>query len=337
MTVPPQTLDLLRRGIAAAQAANRPEATRLLRQVTQDAPDVVEGWSWLAFATEDALERVGSMQRVAELDPEDEASRDWLQRNGFPVRSLEPHDRDDSISALWDSPEELESVPEERWDTAAASDSTSSSGMAAPSRATNETADPRGEQDQGFTPLPRTASSPDFKSLMEELAHETTSDRLVEGLEAQGDPEPTTAAETLAEPQPELGATPTPTVRAPRVLLVHSDLSTAKLLRLGFEQLGCSVFHCAEQGDALQHATRHSPDLIFSGGDESGSDPFELCRSLKALPETAGVAFVLHLPGAGVMARLKARSVGVDELLTGALEAETVAALFQRRLGGVSA
>ncbi len=435
MSLPAETIEHLRRGISAAQADDRERAARLLREVTEKAPELVDAWSWLAFATDDALERVGSMQRVAELDPDNQAVREWLRRNGFPVRSSEPRDADASISELWEGdgdsrdasvetsdsvagrwePDELAPEPASEASFAglrlddddppqggfaalpgfgAAPEKQSGGTPGAPTLGSaldligsdeveRDAADREGqavsfaldedledledlEDDEAgpvdVQPLPRTASSPDFRSIMAELAgdpelyddsvggaasppREATPLDALDALAASeqptqvvsvpaADPTPPPAAQAQPSPDRRGGAAAPEATRphAPRVLIVHTDPTTSNLLRLGFEQAGCTVRRCSTEGDALQQATSETPDLVFSGPSTSEGDALELCRTLKTTPQTAGVAFVMHAPGAGMLKKLKARSVGVDELIDEELSVEIITGVFQRRL-----
>lgn len=376
VSVSQEVLDLLRRAVATAQDDQRTEATKMLQRVTREAPHLADAWSWLAYSTDDPLERVGSMQRVVSLDPENQDARNWLVRNGFPVQAPGATTGEDAeIDGMW--------VGEFERDRRRLLDRDQQAEAESEGQTVREESGDLDELDEvDFTPLPRSPSSPDFGELLRELdddqhpspsaiardapeispdvaRDETPAQSLALEVEARAD-EPFPDAESTGVglgALREAGASPANPLdlleaedssprlepeevveeaRRPRVLLLHADAASRSLLRTAFGQLGCSVSVARDQNDALQVATQQGPDLIVTSGEFEGGTASELCRTLKALPETAGVVLVVHQTSGGMLAKLRARTSGVDEFLTGELTSDALSELYERRLGKAS-
>ncbi len=73
---------ILQLGIEAAREGNREEARNLFSLLTRQEPNNVQGWLWLAGVADDADERRGALERVVELDPNNEMARRGLQAMG---------------------------------------------------------------------------------------------------------------------------------------------------------------------------------------------------------------------------------------------------------------
>jgi twitching motility two-component system response regulator PilG len=72
-------LNLLKQGIAAAKAGNKPLARHLLRKATELEPGNELAWLWLAGVTDSLEEVVACMQRVLEVNPTNERALAGLQ------------------------------------------------------------------------------------------------------------------------------------------------------------------------------------------------------------------------------------------------------------------
>ena len=65
-----QAYALLRDGIAAAKAGNKPLTRRLLRQVTELDPRNELAWLWLAGVAESTEDSLSCLNQVLEINPE---------------------------------------------------------------------------------------------------------------------------------------------------------------------------------------------------------------------------------------------------------------------------
>ncbi len=79
----PETL--LQLGIDAAREGNREEARNLFSLLTRQEPDNVQAWLWLAGVAEGPEQRRAALERVLELDPDNEMAIKGLQAMGAPL------------------------------------------------------------------------------------------------------------------------------------------------------------------------------------------------------------------------------------------------------------
>jgi hypothetical protein len=70
---------ILQLGIEAARENKKEEARQLFRLLTRQEPNNAQGWLWLAGVAESREERQAALERVIELDPENEMARTNLQ------------------------------------------------------------------------------------------------------------------------------------------------------------------------------------------------------------------------------------------------------------------
>ncbi|MCS6839285.1 MAG: hypothetical protein NZ699_12075 [Roseiflexus sp.] len=83
----PETL--LQLGIDAAREGNREEARNLFSLLTRQEPDNVQAWLWLAGVAEGPEQRRAALERVLELDPDNEMAIKGLQAMGVPLPKRE--------------------------------------------------------------------------------------------------------------------------------------------------------------------------------------------------------------------------------------------------------
>jgi len=67
--------DTTRKGITALKHGDTVRARELLRQAVEENPDDLKAWLWLSGAVETDEERIESLQRVLELNPDHEAAK----------------------------------------------------------------------------------------------------------------------------------------------------------------------------------------------------------------------------------------------------------------------
>jgi hypothetical protein len=77
---PTEIDSLLQDGIALAQASQRLEAGRVLRQVIDADPDRALAWMWLATVSDERDVRIEYLERALTLDPTNETARDAYAR-----------------------------------------------------------------------------------------------------------------------------------------------------------------------------------------------------------------------------------------------------------------
>lgn len=103
----------------------------------------------------------------------------------------------------------------------------------------------------------------------------------------------------------------------PSVLIVDDDPFIRKLIAITLEDV--AGFELAEAGDgaeALAVASRESPEMVFLDIDMPELDGLEVCRRLRAAPETASATIVILTAAAGDAAEREAEGAGADLFLT---------------------
>jgi len=103
----------------------------------------------------------------------------------------------------------------------------------------------------------------------------------------------------------------------PSVLIVDDDPFIRKLVATTLEDV--AGFELAEAGDgaeAVAVASREPPEMVFLDIDMPELDGLEVCRRLRAAPETASATIVILTAAAGDAAEREAELAGADLFLT---------------------
>jgi putative two-component system response regulator len=119
-----------------------------------------------------------------------------------------------------------------------------------------------------------------------------------------------------------------------RLLLVDDDAALRALLRTTFEAVAIELdeAHSAEAALAAVHAS--PPDAIVLDVRMPGMSGLELCRLLKADPETNGIGIVLLTGGEGG-SREEAEHAGADALVRKPFSPLELLAVVERLTGGL--
>jgi two-component system chemotaxis response regulator CheY len=102
-----------------------------------------------------------------------------------------------------------------------------------------------------------------------------------------------------------------------RVLIVDDDPFIRRLIATTLEDV--THFELLQAGDgeeALAVAARERPDLVFLDIDMPRLDGIEVCRRLRAAPETANATIVMLTAARGDEAERDAGEAGADLYLT---------------------
>lgn len=92
------------------------------------------------------------------------------------------------------------------------------------------------------------------------------------------------------------------------ILVVDDEPMARDLLRLMLERSGFKIIEAVDGYDALEKISQHRPDLIILDVMMPGIDGFEVCRTLRAQPDTAELPIIM------LSARTQAKSIqeGLD-------------------------
>ena len=109
----------------------------------------------------------------------------------------------------------------------------------------------------------------------------------------------------------------------PISILVVDDSPTAqRLIRMAVEAGGYRVLTAADGSEAIDVAMRERPDLVLLDIILPKKNGFQVCRHLKALPETCGIKVVLLSSKSHEMDILWGKRQGADGYLTKPFESD---------------
>ena len=124
---------------------------------------------------------------------------------------------------------------------------------------------------------------------------------------------------------------------SPQTVLVVDDSPTAqRIIRLAVEAGGYRVLSAADGAEAIEVAMREIPDLIVLDIILPKKNGFQVCRHLKAFPETCGIKVVLLSSKNHEMDILWGKRQGADGYLTKPFDAEQLVACIDAALRGES-
>jgi two-component system chemotaxis response regulator CheY len=103
----------------------------------------------------------------------------------------------------------------------------------------------------------------------------------------------------------------------PSVLIVDDDPFIRKLIATTLEDVaGFELAEAADGAEAVEVAARETPEMVFLDIDMPRLDGLEVCRRLRAAPDTASATIVMLTAAAGDAAEREAESAGADLFLT---------------------
>lgn len=103
----------------------------------------------------------------------------------------------------------------------------------------------------------------------------------------------------------------------PSTVLIVDDSPTAqRLIRMAVEAGGYRVLTASDGNEAIDVAIRERPDLVLLDIILPRKNGFQVCRHLKALPETCGIKVVLLSSKSHEMDILWGKRQGADGYLT---------------------
>jgi excisionase family DNA binding protein len=117
-----------------------------------------------------------------------------------------------------------------------------------------------------------------------------------------------------------------------RILLVDADARLLRALRRGLAKVlpGCEVETCENWIEALLRIGASPPDVVVIDLALPGLDGLEVCRTIKAHPQTAGVAVVALSSQGDRDMEEKARDAGAVTLLAKPVTASQLGQVLNR-------
>jgi twitching motility two-component system response regulator PilG len=307
--------ELLRAGIAAAKRGDKARARFLLRQAASLSDASALAWLWLASVAPSREEAIGHLEKALALDPGHERAREWLAKlqASRPQKSRRP----------WRCPLCLaEGVVE--------------MGQCPTCRSvlTLDDVDLLLHNEKADRDLLRRAINRLEALSGEEVGHEVhlrlglaylNLRRVYEGITRlrvasqlhPADKKLRSAIDELARRLDQSTALVEHTERAAaagaarRTILVVDDSPTVlKLVGMALERQGHAVLIAANPLQALARLDEAVPDLILLDITMPHMDGFQLCKLIKANPQTAGVPVVMLSGKDGLFDKVRGRLAG---------------------------
>lgn len=100
------------------------------------------------------------------------------------------------------------------------------------------------------------------------------------------------------------------------VLIVDDDPIGRENIGALLENLGVNLYYAANGPEALEHVTQLFPDLILLDVMMPGMDGFEVCRRLRAIPQTADIPIIILTALEDRDSRLRGIDAGADDFIT---------------------
>jgi CheY-like chemotaxis protein len=119
-----------------------------------------------------------------------------------------------------------------------------------------------------------------------------------------------------------------------RILVADDDPVIVRLLQVNFRLEGYEVETAAHGEEAVQKATSTRPDLILLDVMMPGLDGWEVCRRLKAEPETKDIPIIFLSARAQDEDRKRGLELGVVDYVTKPFDPGELVSLVGRCLEG---
>jgi len=117
-----------------------------------------------------------------------------------------------------------------------------------------------------------------------------------------------------------------------RILIVDDEADIRELVRLNLAREGYEVFDCETGEQALIQSRAKNPDLIVLDLMLPGMDGLEVCRRLKASPETAQIPVVILTAKGEESDVVTGLEVGADDYVTKPFSGKVLVARVRRLL-----
>jgi DNA-binding response OmpR family regulator len=123
----------------------------------------------------------------------------------------------------------------------------------------------------------------------------------------------------------------TPSARA-KVLVVEDEAAQMLLVRSGLERQGFEVLWAKNGGEGLRLAREERPDLVLLDVILPGIDGIQVCRALRASPDTERIPVILVTASSMRSLSERVKSFGVNACLIKPYELSELLAAVERLL-----
>jgi DNA-binding response OmpR family regulator len=129
-------------------------------------------------------------------------------------------------------------------------------------------------------------------------------------------------------------AIPSAPMAAPRILICDDDPVILRLLEVNLQLEGFHVLLAHHGEEALEVATRESPDLIVLDIMMPRMDGYQTCRALKDQESTKDIPVIFLSAKAQASDVELGKSYGVDDYLTKPFDPDDLIEVVNRFVGG---
>ena len=102
----------------------------------------------------------------------------------------------------------------------------------------------------------------------------------------------------------------------PLILAVDDEVNILELLKFNLTKEGYQVITATEGQQALKYAREEKPDLIILDIMLPGMDGYDVCRTLKADRETAGIPVIMLSAKGDVLDKVVGLELGAEDYVT---------------------
>jgi two-component system, chemotaxis family, response regulator PixH len=113
------------------------------------------------------------------------------------------------------------------------------------------------------------------------------------------------------------------------ILVVEDTLTESEIITGTLRKAGFTTVAVANSEDAKQQILRQKPDAILLDIVLPGESGFELCRTLKENPETAGIPIILCSTKNGEMDKFWGMKQGASSYITKPIVGEELVSAMQ--------
>src|SRR5260370_5126814 len=100
-----------------------------------------------------------------------------------------------------------------------------------------------------------------------------------------------------------------------KILIVDDDIDSLKLIGLMLQRQGYEIAAASAGGQAVTKAAQEHPDLIILDVMMPDMDGFEVCRRLRADPNTVGIPIIMFTARTLVDDKMTGFETGADDYL----------------------
>jgi two-component system phosphate regulon response regulator PhoB len=101
-----------------------------------------------------------------------------------------------------------------------------------------------------------------------------------------------------------------------KILIAEDDATVRSLIRMTLDSGQTQILEVEDGEGALQVARRELPELIFLDWSMPGTSGIEVCRALRADPNTADIKVVMLTARSDSLDREEGFAAGADEYIT---------------------